>query len=241
MNDCPDHVLQYFGDVLSAAMDTPEVVGLLWEAKHGTPQDPHGLGACLHLDKMFGGSGKPNSDIAVEFSYNSGLYLELLLSTDKYPPHLKEKADRFFPPFGREPKWEVPNEFRVSRGLLARLFRDKAVAVKLRSRGLPHTFINIGKVMPTRWLYPWQQAISARRALSTWDPSTLQPRFPGLRCEYLAAGRTRAFQVVYRWENLYCAKVPLLVMPGQEILFEMQTPFGEKYAEVFACFLRELR
>lgn len=241
MTDYYPHVWKNFEKLLNSAMEGPKVIDLLWETKHGNPNDPHGLNACLRLDKMLGGSGTPASDYAVEFSHNAGVYLELLLATDKYPAHLKKKADRAFPPFGSIPKWECPHGFRVDWSLLKHIFGDKRVEVKFRSSSDSHTIIVVRKKAPMRWLYPWQQAISAHFALTKWHPATMQPMFPRVSSKYWMTGKNKVYLVVFQTGSLYYANAPLLITSKEEILFEMQTLDWDRDGNLFTDFLKGLR
>lgn len=230
---------QLAASLLDRAMDAPGIVDDLWQAKHGTPEDRDGLGACLRLDRLLGGSGKPDSTVAVELSYNAGGYLEFLMDPGAYPKGLKARAEAEFPPFGKQIEWETPKGFRRDKGLLALIDKliNKQVQAKLRPDGLSLTLIVIRKPTPTQFVYPWQQAVNANYALSAWNPATMERMFPRISSSYVRAGRTKVYQVCFRHGTLECAKVPVLIQPGIEQLFEFQTLSLSKEKSLFDDFI----
>lgn len=212
--------------LLEKAMDSPTTVDDLWQAAHGAPQDRHGLAACCRLDKACGGSGSPDSEIAIELSHEASRYLEFLLQPDAYPGRLRVRAATDFPPFGKSIAWEVPQGFRRDRGLLAWIdgCANKRVQAKLRPVGASPSLIVIQKPTATPLAYPWQQAVSAHQVLTVWDPTTMMPAFPRISSSYIRVGRTKSYQVCFRHGSLEYAKVPVPIEEGVEQVFEFQTP-----------------
>lgn len=229
--------------LLEKVMQTPDVVDDLWQAKHGTPEDRHSTAACLRLDKLLGGTGKPDSKFAIELSYNAGTYLDFIMSPNLYPDNLRKKANNHFPPLGHKPTWQMPEGFHQDKGLLAWIAKliNKQVDTKLRRGGMSVTLIIVQKPSQTRLLYPWQQAISANHALTVWHPATMQPMFPRISSSYLAVGQTKAYQVCYHKGQMQCAKVPILIERGLEQVFEYQTLSLAEEKEVFDSFISGLR
>ncbi|MGA2914981.1 MAG: hypothetical protein ABSE89_03050 [Sedimentisphaerales bacterium] len=227
--------------ILEKVMESPLVVDDLWQAKHGTPQDPHGLNACLRLDKLLGGTGKPDSDIAIELSYNAGNYIDFLMTPDEYPEHLKMKADREFQPFGKEPEWIIPQGFHKDGWFWASFDKlvNKQIQAKLRSR-FSMALIAIDKPARTRYIYPWQQAVSANHTLAVWNPSTLEPIFMRISSCYIKIRHTKAYQVHYSQQGRECIKVPILIKPGFEQMFTFQTILSGEEKTVFDAFISNL-
>ena len=89
-------------------------------------------------------------------------------------------------------------------------------------------------------MYPWQQAVSANHALAVWNPATMTPMFPRISTSYVRAGLTKAYQVCFRNRQLECAKVPILIKPGVEQVFEFQTLSLGEEKQLFDRFISEL-
>lgn len=233
---------QLGAELLVHAMESPDVVDALWQAKHGTPKDPHGLDACLRLDKLLGGSGKPDSHYAIELSHNAGQYIEFLMIPDQYPRELRARANSQYPPFGRHPEWSLPTGFRRDQGLSWLIHRvmnrqDEAI---LRRRFSSVTRITISKPRETDVIYPWQNALGAIYAFRVWDPSTKEPASGRVSSAYVRAGHTFAYQVCYRHKRMDRSVAAVLIRPGLEQVFAFQTESLAKEKQTFDGFLASL-
>ncbi len=229
-------------ELLLRAMKSPDVVDALWQAEHGTPTDPHGLNACLRLDKLLGGSGKPDSQFAIELSHNAGQYIEFLMIPDQYPSELRARANSQYPPFGRHPEWSLPTGFRRVRGLswLIQSVMNRQDEAILRRRSSSVTRITIRKPRETNVLYPWQNALGAIHAFRVWDPSTKEPAFGRVSSAYVRAGHTFAYQVCYRHKRMDRSIAVVLIRPGLEQVFAFQTESLAKEKQAFDGFLASL-
>ena len=75
----------------------------------------------------------------------------------------------------------------------------------------------------TRLAYPWQQAVQANASLRVWDQRGLQPLYPWMSSRYVSVGSTRAYLMFYRQVPLAVGKMPLLIAPGTESMFQFST------------------
>jgi len=233
-----DHILA--ASLLNKAMESPKIVDELLLIKHGTPQGRDSFEACLRLDKMLGGNGRPNSPTAIELSNNAALHLASLMDPLSYPEQLRRRADMIFPPFGRLPKWSIPKGFQKDSKILTFLenaFTKMQIQAKLRRPGLVDTLIVIYKPAKTKLLYPWQQAINTDRTLTTWNFQAITR----ISSRYVQIGNTKAYEVCFRTEKLECARVTLLIEERLQQMFEFQALLLEEKKQVFDDFLSDLR
>lgn len=98
--------------------------------------------------------------------------------------------------------------------------------------------IKIERPSPTGFRYPWQQAMSAHTGLFGAGS-----RFEKISSAYVSVGHTKAFEVCYRERDggLEVVKVPVLLQPGTERMFEFSAPSLREGKESFDELLRALR
>ncbi len=222
--------------LLKAAMESPLVVDKLWQAKHNVPQNQESFNACLFLDEMLGGEGRPDSPAALEINENVNLYIDFLMDPISYPEELRKKAELTFKPFGRVPKWSLPAGFQRDSGLQALLERifEKQIQAKLYLPGFIETALIIYRPSPTKMLYPWQQAIHSYKTCATLHLSKISSR-------YVQISGTKGYEICFRGAEIECARINLLLKPGLEQIFEFQTLLLEEKKYLFDDFISDLR
>lgn len=172
-----------------------------------------------------------------ELHYNAKSYLSSLMRVEKYPPDLRARAEAEFPPLGHDSRWEAPKSFRPERGLRGWLRQSAGSDVEARLRHSPTgSVIIINRPSSTELLYPWQQAISAFRALLGAGP-----RFSDISARYVPVGKTKMCEVSYRDGSRSIVKLPVLLEPGLERMFEFQTPSLPEEKPFFDEFVSSLR
>ncbi len=253
-----------FTELLSLALKSPDFINdlvmivLTDDAQNVDPRaGALNSQACRRLEARLGGSRElqeildglgsdtptmgpfreKESDTFYMLHYNAKSYLSSLMSMEKYPPELRARAEAEFPPFGHDPQWEVPKSFRPERGLLGWLHSASGSDVEARLRRGPRgSLIIINRPSSTQFLYPWQQAISAYRALLGAGP-----RFSDISARYVPVGKTKMCEVCYREGSRGVIKLPVLLKPGLERMFEFQTRSLQEEKPFFDEFVRALR
>ena len=178
------------------------------------------------------------SDTFYQLHYNAKRYVTFLMRPEQYPDDLRADADAAFPPLGHDPQWTVPPGFRLERGLLGRVHAATSPNTECRFRqsSFSPTVIIVERPSATEFRYPWQQAISAHRAL--FGPGS---RFERISARYVPVGPTKALEVCYREGPLAVVKLPVLLEPGTERMFEFHTPSPREEKPIFDAFIASLR
>lgn len=203
----------------------------------GRDFDPTAVDPQSAMDLALGGR---DSDVFLDLHYNAKRYLDFLMRADQYPAELRAQADAEFSPFGHDPQWSVPSGFRREGGILRWVHAALApnVEVRFRRAAWGPTVIKIERPSATQFLYPWQQAISAHAALFGAGS-----RFQKIASAYVSVGHTKAFEICYRERDggLEAVKVPVLLQPGTERMFEFSAPSLRDGKQSFDKLLRALR
>jgi len=201
----------------------------------GQEFNPNALDAQRARDLV---AGSRDSDTFLNLHYNAKRYLAFLMRVEQYPQELRARADAEFPPLGHDPQWTVPTSFRLERGVLGWIHSATSpnVESRLRRGTFSRTVIMIARPSSTEFRYPWQQAISAYRALFGAGS-----RFSGISARYVSIGKTKVFEVCYRDGPLNIIKLPVLLKPGVERMFEFHTPSLQEEKHSFDEFVAALR